>query len=195
MPDYEPVAVRPPKPEPTPLSKQVAQEGLSALDRKLIRQASSDKRTPKELSAAVGGIWSPEECLARLIELTDSADYLTIQREKRLTLLNAREMLDSMHDDVIRLGDNKARDTYMKLLNSIMDMLERVNVDITSVSDKLTPLYAEVMVQAIVKAFEDLPAKLEERGVVIEMREIEGAFREVLPMAVASVESAVADDD
>lgn len=194
MPDYAPIAHPGSKPAKT-LSQQVAEDGLSALDKKLIRQASSDKRTPKDLSNAVGGIWSPEECLARLIELTDSADYLSVQREKRLTLLNAREMMESMHDDVIRLGDNKARDTYLKLLTSVMDMLDRVNVDIDAVSTKLTPVYAEVMVQAILKAFAEIPAKLEERGITIEMKEIEGVFREVLPVAAEMVESAIQTDE
>lgn len=192
MPEYNPID-RPATKAPT-LKDQVSREGLTALDKKLIQQASSNKRTPKDLSAAVGGIWSPEECLARLIELTDSADYLDVQREKRLMLLNARQMMDSMHDDVIRLGDNKARETYIKLMTTITDMIDKVNADVDTVALKLTPVYAEILVQAIVRAFGELPKKLEERGIEIEMREVEGVFREVLPVAMGAIEEALEAD-
>lgn len=57
-----------------------------------------------------------------------------------------------------------------------------------AISTKLTNAYAQAMASSISAAFELLPQALAQRGVSIDMIEIEGVFQELLPAVVSRLE-------
>lgn len=161
---------------------------LDMIDRQLIRAAASDKRSPKELSKAVNGILSPERAAARMLELLDESDWLTVVQERRLLILNLRELLDALYEDAVTHKDLKAMAEYRKTLESLADRILGASINLDDVTTKLTRAYAASFAKAIGAAFDGMPAALEARGIDIEMHEIEGVFQEVLPLASASLE-------
>jgi len=160
-----------------------------SVDQQLIRAAASDKRSPRELSAAVGGQLSPERARMRLEELLDDSDYLTYVRERRLLILNMRELLDTTAKDALKGNDSNARRMYLDTLKAIADRLDKTQINLDDVSTKLSSAFAQVMAEAIGNAFDAIPKALQTRGMVLDMEELEGVFESVLPLAIERVEA------
>lgn len=162
---------------------------LDMIDRQLIRAAASDKRSPKELSKAVNGLLSPEKAAARLIELLDESDWLTVVQERRLLIMNLRELLDALYEEAITHKNPKLIGEYRKTLENLADRILGATINLDDVTTKLTRAYAEHFAKAIGAAFDQMPKALEEAGVTIDMEEINGVFQEVLPVAVAILDA------
>jgi len=161
-----------------------------SVDQQLIRAAASDKRSPRELSAAVGRQLSPERARMRLEELLDDSDYLTYVQERRLLILNLRELLDTTAKETLKTGaDNNSRRIYLDTLKAIADRLDKTQINVEDVSTKLSSAFAQVMAEAIGNAFDAVPKALQTRGMVLDMEELEGVFESVLPLAIERVEA------
>lgn len=166
---------------------------LDMIDRQLIRAAASDKRSPKELSKAVNGLLSPEKAAARLIELLDESDWLTVVQERRLLIMNLRELLDALYEEAITHKNPKLIGEYRKTLENLADRILGATINLDEVSAKLTSGYAQHFAKAIGAAFDGMPKALEARGIVIEMEEIEGVFQEIMPLVAKSLEASTDD--
>lgn len=162
---------------------------LDMIDRQLIRAAASDKRSPRELSKAVNGLLSPEKAAARLIELLDESDWLTVVQERRLLIMNLRELLDALYEEAITHKNPKLIGEYRKTLENLADRILGATINLDEVSTKLTNAYAKTMADAISAAFQALPLEMADRGMELDMVEVGGVFQAVLPKAVAEIES------
>ena len=160
-----------------------------SVDQQLIRAAASDKRSPRELSNAVGKQLSPERARMRLEELLDDSDYLTYIQERRLLILNLRELLDTTSKHALKGNDSDARRMYLDTLKAIADRLDKTQINVDDVSTKLSSAFAQVMAEAIGNAFDAIPKALQTRGMVLDMEELEGVFESVLPLAIERVEA------
>lgn len=161
---------------------------LSKVDQRLLVAAVSEKRSAKELSAAVNGFLTPEEALLRLKQLLSDTNPLDDVEERKLLVLDARRVMGILNDSV-EAGNTQAIETYRKYLTTVADRLDKAMVNVDAISTKLTSAYAQVMADAIVAAFNKIPEALDQRGVVLDMIELEGVFQEVLPLAVATIEA------
>lgn len=161
---------------------------LSKVDQRLLTAAVSEKRSAKALSDAVNGFLTPEQALLRLKELLSDSNPLSDMEERRLLVLDARRVMGILNDSV-EAGDVKAMETYRKYLTTVADRLDKAMVNVDLISTKLTTAYAQTMADAIVAAFSQVPKALEERGIEVDMIEVEGVFQEVLPAAVKEIEA------
>lgn len=162
---------------------------LTKVDQKLLTAAVSEKRSARALSEAVNGFLTPEEALLRLKELLDSTDPLSEAEERKLLILDARRVMGILNESV-EAGDVKAMETYRKFLTTVADRLDKASVNVDAISTKLTAAYAQVMSNAVIAAFEAMPKALEERGIEVDMEEINGVFQEVAPVAMSKIQAA-----
>ena len=158
------------------------------LDQKLLLAAISEKRSAKELSRAVNGVITPEQALLRLKELLDVSDPLSEAEERKLLILDARRVMAILNTSV-EAGDIQAIGEYRRFLETVAKRLDAAEVNVDAIATKLTGAYAQIMSSAISAAFEAMPRALEQRGLQLDMIEVEGVFQEVLPAVVATIES------
>jgi len=163
---------------------------LSKIDQKLLLAAVSDKRSAKELSEAVGRLYSPEEALLRLKELLDASNPLSEAEERRLLILDARRVMGVLNE-FVEAGDITAIGEYRRFLELVAGRLDKASINIDMVSTKLTSAYAMVMVGALEKTFEMLPAAFVQRGIEMSLEDLNGVFAEVMPATVLAIESSV----
>lgn len=138
-----------------------------SVDQQLIRAAASDKRSPKELSAAVGKQLSPERARMRLEELLDESDYLTYIQERRLLVLNMRELLDTTAKDALKGGDSNARRMYLDTLKAIADRLDKTQINIDDVSDKIEEAHGRFWFMSLAAGLQAMSTELERRGIEV----------------------------
>ena len=163
---------------------------LSKIDQKLLLAAVSDKRSAKELSEAVGRLYSPEEALLRLKELLDASNPLSEAEERRLLILDARRVMGVLNE-FVEAGDITAIGEYRRFLELVAGRLDKASINIDMVSTKLTSAYAMVTVGALEKTFEMLPAAFVQRGIEMSLEDLNGVFAEVMPATVLAIESSV----
>ena len=161
-----------------------------SVDQQLIRAAASDKRSPRELSAAVGGQLSPERARMRLEELLDDSDYLTYVRERRLLILNMRELLDTTAKDALKGNDSNARRMYLDTLKAIADRLDKTQLNVDAVTDKINTAQARVLADMAWVAIQHLRSELKDRYGTDD-DEIDALLAEGLELGQKSVESKV----
>lgn len=147
-----------------------------SVDRQLIRAAASDKRSPKELAAATNGMLKPEQARARLEVLLDESDWLTYVQERRLLVLNMRELLDTTSKDALKAGDSNARRMYLDTLKAIADRLDKTQINLDDVSDKIEESHARFWFASLAAGLQAISVELERRGVSVPKEE----FVEVL---------------
>ena len=162
----------------------------SKIDQQLLKAAVSEKRSARELSTAVNGVITPEQALLRLKELLDASNPLEEAEERRLLILDARRVMGILNE-FVEAGDMQAIGEYRHFLKDVGERLDAAQVNVDLISTKLTNAYAQAMAGAIGAAFEKMPEALAQRGVNIDMIEIEGVFQEVLPAAVDRIEGAM----
>jgi len=160
---------------------------LSKLDQQLLKSAVSEKRSAVELSRAVKGVITPEQALLRLKELLDASNPLSEAEERRLLILDARRVMGILNE-FVEAGDMQAIGEYRRFLKDVGERLDKAQVNVDAISTKLTNAYAQIMSSAISAAFERMPEALLQRGVSVDMIEIEGVFQEVLPAVVSRLE-------
>ena len=136
-----------------------------SVDQQLIRAAASDKRSPRELSAAVGRQLSPERARMRLEELLDDSDYLTYVKERRLLILNLRELLDTTAKETLKTGaDNNSRRIYLDTLKAIADRLDKTQINLDDVSDKIEEAHGRMWFTSLAAGLQAMSLELERRG-------------------------------
>ena len=163
---------------------------LSKIDQKLLLAAVSDKRSAKELSEAVGRLYSPEEALLRLKELLDASNPLSEAEERRLLILDARRVMGVLNE-FVESGDIAAIGEYRRFLELVAGRLDKAMINIDMVSTKLTSAYAMVMVKALEESFKALPAAFLQQGIDLPLEQLNGIFQEVMPATVLAIESSV----
>lgn len=161
-----------------------------SVDRQLIRAAASDKRSPKELAAATNGMLKPEQARARLEVLLDESDWLTYVQERRLLVLNMRELLDTTSKDALKAGDSNARRMYLDTLKAIADRLDKTQINLDDVSDKISNAQAKVLADMAWVAIQHLRSELKDRYGTDD-DEIDGLLAEGLELGQKAVESKV----
>lgn len=166
---------------------------LSKVDQRLLVAAVSEKRSAKELSAAVNGFLTPEEALLRLKQLLSDTNPLDDVEERKLLVLDARRVMGILNDSV-EAGNTQAIETYRKYLTTVADRLDKAMVNVDAISTKLTTAYAQVMADSVLAAFEAMPKALEERGIVLDMEEVHGVFQEIAPLAASRIEANSSDE-
>ena len=143
-----------------------------SVDQQLIRAAASDKRSPRELSAAVGGQLSPERARMRLEELLDDSDYLTYVRERRLLILNMRELLDTTAKDALKGNDSNARRMYLDTLKAIADRLDKTQINLDDVSEKIEEAHGRFWFASLAAGMQAISVEFERRGVTLPKEEM-----------------------
>lgn len=143
-----------------------------SVDRQLIRSAASEKRSPRELSNAVGKQLTPEQARARLETLLDESDWLTYVQERRLLVLNMRELLNSATKDAVTGGDANARRLYLDTLKAIGDRLDKTQINLDDVSEKIEEAHGRFWFASLAAGLQAMGLELERRGITIPKDEI-----------------------
>lgn len=128
----------------------------SAVDRRLIK-AAAKYATPKELSEATLGLLTPEQAVARVLEILDSKTILDEIQERRLLLVRMSEHLDWMEK---QRDNEKSWGAIAKMFKLVSDQIERANISLTDVSTKLASEQAGYFVEGFVVGFDAILKRL-----------------------------------
>lgn len=187
------------------LSRVVGAGGsLSMLDRKLLKYASK-RWTLEVMSQRLGGMLTPAQCGQRVREILRSWDWLAINEQQALILMDFIELKEILLDRVRREGgvvqDESGRVAYSfgdprwatTLNNTLKEMNKLISGMQTTVEADRAVLRAEharPMIQAVEK-FSDIFARgLKESYPEIDAKVMRATIEEALPQAIAIIDGA-----
>lgn len=158
----------------------------SVTNKRLLRVAAAGG-SAEDMAAAVNNTLTPEQALVRVQEVIKSRNPLELAEQKALLVIEAQYLLDSLKDD-IEVGDSKARDTFVKSIRLVSDMLEKAHLDVSEFSTRLQRDQARVMGAAISLAFEKATFELMKRFPDADESEIRALMLDAIPVAVREIE-------
>lgn len=187
------------------LSKPVgAADGLSVTDRRLLALARRNL-SPEEISEELGGLISPARAAQRIREILRSHDWLSIEEQQGLLLLDMIELKEILLEHVREEGglieDPRSGGTYysfgdprwsanlIRLLGEMSKMILAARTDVESIKTTLRRKHAAVMTQAIQVTFAIVARGVTSRTRDLDERDMIELLEEALPKAVAIVEA------
>lgn len=138
----------------------------SAIDRRLLEGASLFE-SANELSARVNGQLTPAQSIKRVNDLLAARDFYTVAQQMKLNVYRTTRFLNALEDDAMKVGDPKARNTYLATIRTLMDMTKQIAATPESITTKLSEAHASFFAQAIVGAFQIVRAEFQERGITV----------------------------
>lgn len=165
-----------------------AAPGLGPFDKRIL-QLLSERKSPEEISFAIGGLLTPAQCAARGIEILESHDFLEVLNQKRLVVENATWISSKLKSQIESMDyiDKDSAGVYMKSLNDIMKMIDGMNFEDEASMMRVREVHARVMVAAIRVAFEKALLELQKRHPEIEEAEAYEVLESAMPLAVNSL--------
>ncbi len=141
--------------------EEIKKLSTSSIDKKILKTAMGGQRSGKALSEAVNALLSPEEAAYRLREMLDEDDVLSAQQDKRLLIMETRDLyqrISTAWDD----GDAKPADV-INALKLIADRLDKAELNANEVMNRLSRDQADLFIGALTavstKAMELLAAR------------------------------------
>lgn len=132
-----------------------AAPGLGPID-KLLLQNAAQRKSMEEISVAIGGVLSPAECGARVQQILDSRDWLSVLDQKRLILEDAAMMVDKLRKqmDQTEWVTKDDANTFRQALKDMLEMIDNVSSKDEAQMMRITEAHARVMAQAIRLGYE-----------------------------------------
>lgn len=138
-------------------------------DRQLVREAASKlgQVSAQDLSDAVGGTLTPAQALSRTMEVLEKIDPFTVAQKQKLATIELSNLISSMRQDAISIGDDKARNTMLRGLELYFKRLDAATMSIDDIVTKLSVDHAKFFASALMAAFGIIQSEFEARGIVI----------------------------
>lgn len=166
------------------------------IDRRLIRAAASGHRSGNALAEAVNFLYSPEWCLNRLLEILDENDILSEANDRRLLVLNVRDITESVRQDYENARGMKGNAANAKVLLDALKLIDNITngpqIDVDAIQVKISTGMAKIMADSI-EAAQHIAAKELSERYAIPMEEVDGVFMEALPLGVREIEKHVGE--
>lgn len=159
---------------------------ISRLDEKMLQLA--DTRSPKEISAALGGVITPARVATRIKELLETRDWLTDAQQDAQVVRRMRELLGKLErsfnatgDQIIDLDNAKVQ---LSILKAIGDRLDKRRAATDAELNALYENQASLMFEAIRHAVRAGFSEIRELHDGIDQADMDQAVRKALPEAV-----------
>lgn len=182
---------------------------LSMLDKKLLAMASK-RLTPSDMSERLNGILDPASCAQRVREILRAWDWLSIVEQRALILMDMIELKDILMDRVRQeggevedrdgnitwsFGDPRWASAVTKLLSEMNKLITQEQTGIDADRQGLRRAHAMVMVRATEQAFDHMARSLRAEYPQVPEARMRLALEESVPIAIASIDSAISDED
>lgn len=168
------------------MSKAVvkAAPGLGPIDKKLVRLAAQ-KKSLVEISKEIGGVLTPAECGARINDILDSRDWLSVLNQKRLILDDAAWLANKLHSQIDKMEYVNKDDAavYIRSLKELLGMINDITMQDEATMMRIAEVHARIIAGAIRVGFEDVLARLDvpEQDAYIVLEEaMPAAFNELV---------------
>lgn len=193
------------------LSKPVGYaDGLSVTDKRLLALARRSM-SPEEISEELGGLISPARAAQRIREILRSHDWLSMEEQQGLLLLDMLELRDILMDHVRNEGglieDPRGGGTYysfgdprwsanlIRLLDTMGKQILAAKADVDTVKVQLRRKHAAVMTQAIEVAFRIVARGVLERTEEVDEQTMLALLEDAVPRAITIVEANTEPED
>lgn len=153
----------------------------TALDDKILKLAP--RMSPMEISSEINGVLSPSQVAARVKELLESRDWLSVLEKKKILNDRIWAMMD-VYERFALDGNLKSADVFLRAAKELRQMLAEDSNAVDDQITRVTSAYAEAMAKAIGAALQMLMKRVrvpEEKALAI--------LDEVIPVAVKELES------
>jgi hypothetical protein len=182
---------------------------LSMLDKKILK-AASKRMTPTQISEHLDGIISPAAAAQRAREILSAWDWLSINEQRALILMDMIELKEILFDRVrqegglvetrdgemtFTLGDPRWSANLMKLLGQMNDLITKETANVDSERQSIRHAHGMVMVRAIEMTFDSLARDLRAEFPQVPEERMRLAIESALPLAIATVDAAISEDD
>jgi hypothetical protein len=179
-----------------------ALDGLSVTDKRLLQLAREGK-SPDEIAEELGGLISAARAASRIREILRSHDWLSMEEQQGLLLLDMVEVKEILMQHVRNEGgyitDQKGNAYYafgdprwsanlIRLLDSMQKGILAARQDIDTAKVKIRRKHAAVMTQAIQTAFRILARAVVARTDMTEQQML-ALLEDAIPQAIAIVEA------
>lgn len=174
------------------VAKYDASKGLGALDKILLRGASSHK-SPNELSALTNGVIKPAQAAARVLEILDSRDWLTQAQKRALLIDDLMALKDSLYEKAVKFGSLDAAKPLVTVLTQIDKTLAADKLDVAAALTQINRAQGHMMLEGIEAAFGLAMDELAKRYPQVDRSELSEVLVAALPEAVKAVEARVVE--
>lgn len=172
----------------------MAESNYTMMTRRILRGFSAGQSAEEVAESATNGTMTPAQVLVRAQDALKSHDPLSEAEKRRLLVWEAQQLLESIRDDAIKYGDPKARESFMKSIRLVGDMLTQADTNVHEISTKLQFAQAQVMASAISLAFEKSVFELQKRYPEVDDIVAREILMSSLPSAVHEIELNTADE-
>lgn len=174
----------------TGVQKYDPSKGLGPFDKILLRAAGS-RKSPNEMSIAVGGSLTAAQCAARVIELLDSRDWLSQAHQRMLLVDEMMGLKDALWEKAVEYQSVDHVKPLISVLTLIDKTLAADKFDLTKAMSEINRAHAQLMLSAIALTLERSFLELEKRYPDIEKTELLEVFHAAMPDVIHSIESKV----
>jgi len=157
------------------------------VDKQIIKLAGQ-RKSPEEISLAIGGILSPMEVAARITSIIESRDWLSTLDQKRLILDDMAFMIDKLKTQVesVEWLHKDDANSYRQALKDMLAMIDNVTLQDEAQMMRISEVHARVMAGAIRLGYERAVFELQ-RKYPIEEQEAYEALELAVPVAFESL--------
>lgn len=130
---------------------------IADIDRVLLRYA--DTRSPAELSLLVQGVFTPEECAARVSSLLEKSDWLSMTQQDALVTLKMRQLISEMEDQP---RTTRNAEVLIRSLEVLGNRLEKRSQAVESDLTRLYQWQGQLFIEAVTMVMEHVQRRVSE---------------------------------